>query len=87
MNEQENKEAVAQPGSALQVIHKSGEAVKTVIGDNAATLNDILMDNIKKLRDDPSPEALSRSKEIRENVRGIVDIAKTQIEMFRVTKG
>ena len=85
--QENNNNTPSGQGSELAVVHKAGEAVKTVIGDNASKLNEILMDNIKKLVEDPSPANLSRSKEIRENVRGIVDIAKTQIEMFKVTKG
>jgi len=47
-------------------------------------LSAILMDNIKKVQQDP--KYIDQAKAINDQVKTIVDIKKTQIEALRVTK-
>lgn len=54
---------------------------KTVIGQTASPLKDILMDSIKKVQNDPS--YIPQAKAIRENVRELVNLARVEIDAFR----
>lgn len=72
--------ATTDNNSGMQLLNQP----KTVIGENADMLNTILLDNIKRLQ--TSPDFLAQAKEIREQVREVVNIAKVQVEMFKLSK-
>lgn len=84
MNEQTNNTPPTQPGTSLSVMENGKMPVRTVIGDNAGELHSFLLDNIKKLQ--TNPDFLSQAKEIRENVKQIVDIGRLQVEMIKLSK-
>ena len=57
----------------------------TIIGTNAGELTNILMDNIKKIKEDPG--YIAQADAINNNVKSIIDVAKAQIDAFKVMKG
>lgn len=57
----------------------------TIIGTNAGELTNILMDNIRKIKEDPG--YIAQADAINNNVKSIIDVAKAQIDAFKVMKG
>ena len=57
----------------------------TIIGTNASELTSILMDNIKRIQSDAS--YIAQAEAINNNVKSIIEVAKAQIDAFKVMKG
>ncbi|WP_392471280.1 hypothetical protein ACF3OC_07905 [Sphingobacterium cellulitidis] len=57
----------------------------SIIGQNGEELTRIIMDNIKKVKEDPS--FIPQAEAINSGVKTIIDIAKTQVDAFKVLKG
>ncbi len=73
----------AEQGSGLQLTNPaSGMKVNTVIGQNAVALSTILLDQIEKVQQNPA--YLPQAKEVRENVKQLIELGKAEIDMFRI---
>jgi WD40 repeat protein len=62
-------------------------AILQIVKNESAQMNDlsnILMDNIKKVQENPS--YVEQAKAINENAKSLIEIKKTQIEMLKVLK-
>ena len=81
MEDQNNKVAVMEQGSDLQVLKEQGMPFKTIIGETAGPLSEILMANIQKVQNDPG--FVPQAKEVRDNVRELVNLARVEIDMIR----
>jgi hypothetical protein len=81
MENQNNNLSVVEQGSDLQVLSQQGMPFKTIISETASQLSDILMANIKKVQDDPA--FVPQAKEVRDNVRELVNLARVEIDMIR----
>ncbi len=81
MEDQNNKVAVMEQGSDLQVLKEKGMPFKTIIGETAGPLSEILMANILKVQNDAS--FVPQAKEVRDNVRELVNLARVEIDMIR----
>jgi hypothetical protein len=81
MEDQNDKVAVMEQGSALQILGEKGMPFKTIIGSTASQLSEILMANIKKVQ--TNPEFVPQAKEVRDNVRELVNLARVEIDMIR----
>jgi hypothetical protein len=68
-----------QPVSYAPVVQTQIDS--SVIGN----LKDILMDNIAKVKADAN--FIPQSEEINKNVKSIIDLAKTEIEMVKIIRG
>lgn len=71
--------AELQPVSYAPVVQTQIDS--SVIGN----LKDILMDNIAKVKADAN--FIPQSEEINKNVKSIIDLAKTEIEMVKIIRG
>lgn len=56
----------------------------SVIGSSGQELKDILMDNIRKLQSDK--DYVAQAQAVNETVKTIIDIARVEVDMFRVMK-
>lgn len=83
MEKQNNSKelSVVEQGSDLLVLKEQGMPFKTIIGETATQLSGILMANIKKVQDDPT--FVPQAKEVRDNVRELVNLARVEIDMIR----
>lgn len=81
MEEQNNQVATIEQGSGLQIINQNGMPFKTIISETAKPLSEILMANIKKVQEDPG--FINQAKEVRDNVRELVNLARVEIDMIR----
>jgi len=63
----------------------NNQVQSSIIGQNASELTNIIMDNIKKVKEDPS--FIPQAEAINSGVKTIIDIAKTQIEGYKAMKG
>jgi len=71
-------------GEALQVVHQAESLpIQTVIGNNGQQLADILIGNIKKVQ--ASPGYIPQAKEIASQVREIINLARIEVEMYRIS--
>lgn len=77
--ETENKYLAAPVKPASDVI------ASTIIGTNASELTTILMDNIKRIQSDAG--YIAQAEAINNNVKSIIEVAKAQIDAFKVMKG
>ena len=59
--------------------------VQTVIGNNASALAEILMSNITKVQE--SEKYIPQAQEIANQVRELVNLAKVEVDMYRVANG
>ncbi len=78
--EENNQIATAEQGSELQILNQK-DMPKTIISETAGPLSAILMENIKKVQADPN--YINQAKEIRDNVREIINLGRVEIDMFR----
>lgn len=78
---EEQNEHQENESTSLTILNDSGKPVKTIVGENATALSNILIDNIKKVQDNPA--YIGQAKEIRDNVREIVNLARVEIDMIR----
>jgi len=60
---------------------ETGVFFQTVIGKTAKPLTEILMENIQKVQE--NPEYIAQAKEIRDNVRELVNLARVEADMVR----
>lgn len=67
--------------TGLTLLNESGKPIQTIVGQNAPALSGILMDNIKRVQDNPA--YIGQAKEIRDNVRELVNLARVEIDMIR----
>jgi len=81
MQNDNNQVAKFEQGSDLQVLKEQGMPFKTIISETASKLSDILMNNITKVQADPS--FVPQAKEVRDNVRELVNLARVEIDMIR----
>lgn len=81
MENQNNQLAVVEQGSDLQLLKEQGMPFKTIISETAGPLSEILMANIKKVQNDPT--FVPQAKEVRDNVRELVNLARVEIDMIR----
>jgi hypothetical protein len=69
----------ATPAESMPQLIKQPESI---IGTNGPALTQILMDNITKVQSDPN--YIPQAQAVSENIGQIIQLAKTQIEMFKV---
>jgi|GEM_PF-3404884 len=81
MENQNNELAVMEQGSGLQAMGQTDLPYKTIIGQTASQLSEILMNNIQKVQDNPN--YVPQAKEVRDNVRELVNLARVEIDMIR----
>lgn len=67
--------------TGLQIVNDAGKPIHTIIGNNAGELSRILMDNIKKVQEDP--KYIGQAKEVRDNVREVISLARIEVDMIR----
>lgn len=70
---------------AAPVKPASDVIASTIIGTNASELTTILMDNIKRIQSDAG--YIAQAEAINNNVKSIIEVAKAQIDAFKVMKG
>lgn len=70
---------------AASVKPASDVIASTIIGTNASELTSILMDNIKRIQSDAG--YIAQAEAINNNVKSIIEVAKAQIDAFKVMKG
>lgn len=75
-----------------EVSSKEQEQTNLVISSHSArelenmnSLSDILMENIKKVQDDP--QYIDRAKSINESAKNLIELKKTQLEVVKLLKG
>jgi len=62
-----------------------GPVNTSIIGQNAVELTGILMENIRRVKEDPS--FIPQAEAINSGVKTIIDVAKTQIDAFKAMRG
>jgi hypothetical protein len=55
----------------------------TVIMKNASKLSELMMENVQKIKDNPN--YIPQAEAINSNVKTMIDLAKTEIEMIKVS--
>jgi hypothetical protein len=72
-------EAVEKPVSALQTLSESSMTLPQmqINGSVIRELKDVLMDNIKKVKEDKN--YIPQAQAIKENVDAVIDLAKTEV--------